>query len=176
MPALEDVALVRALRRHDVAIRHSPAVRVWTSARCVGRTPHGLAATLRRWTETAARDGAGSDPQRVESPAALTSRVRLRRALRELWEVVHVHGGRGIDRDALRFAARELNLSPEVVLTELASRKVPFGALHERLLALGWPAHTQLPLVNVATAIPELRARVRILTGRGEEADDAIAA
>lgn len=181
LPALEDVALVRALRRHDVPLRHSPAVRVWTSARCDGRTPHGLAATLRRWTEATREDDDRPDPLGVETPDALITRVMLRRTLRGLWQTLRADDRLRLDRDGLRRAARELRLSPDLVLAILADPVLPFGTAHERLLSLGQPEVAQRARTDVATAIPGLRARVRTLTeadasGEEDDGDDAIAA
>ena len=49
VPALEDVALVQALRRLDARLRHSPAARVHTSARTGGRVQTGLSTQLQEW-------------------------------------------------------------------------------------------------------------------------------
>ena len=71
LPALrtaEDVALVDALRRRGLKVRHSPMVRVVTSARRFGRADGGMADTLRGWSE------AGGLP-RVESAEAAEARI-----------------------------------------------------------------------------------------------------
>ena len=154
---------------------------MWTSARCDGRTPHGLAATLRRWTEATREDGDRPDPLGVETPDALVTRVMLRRTLRELWQTLRADDCLRPDPDRLRRAARELRLSPDAVLSVLADPALPFGTAHECLLSLGRPPAAQLARVDVATAIPELRARVRTLTGsdasgEADDEDDAIAA
>jgi hypothetical protein len=47
----EDEAFYQALLRVDARFRHSPLVQVTTSARLSGRSPVGLAAQLRKWTE-----------------------------------------------------------------------------------------------------------------------------
>jgi hypothetical protein len=82
LPSSEDVALGAALRRADIEIRHSLAVRVCTSGRLDGRAPSGLAALLAGWA------GLTSDEafQRVPSAANVVDRVTCRRALRDLWE------------------------------------------------------------------------------------------
>ena len=72
----EDLALVRALRRSGHAIRHSPAVRVVTSARRLGRAPGGMADTLRQWSDT-------SRLPRVESTHSAEARFARSRRLRE---------------------------------------------------------------------------------------------
>lgn len=46
---LEDLALVHALRGADLAVRHTPAARAYTSARLSGRVPVGLSTQLREW-------------------------------------------------------------------------------------------------------------------------------
>jgi glucosyl-3-phosphoglycerate synthase len=61
LPALEDEALERALRRHGVPIERSLAVRVTTSARVVGRASRGLAQDLARALEL---EPLGSEPAR----------------------------------------------------------------------------------------------------------------
>ncbi|PAP75846.1 glycosyltransferase [Rubrivirga marina] len=49
VPSSEDVALTDALVEAGARLRHSPAVRVRTSARSVGRAPGGLADAFRFW-------------------------------------------------------------------------------------------------------------------------------
>lgn len=46
---LEDLALVRELRRADLTVRHTPAARVSTSARLRGRVSVGLSTQLGEW-------------------------------------------------------------------------------------------------------------------------------
>ena len=71
LPSLEDVAFYDALRGIGARIRHSPAVRVTTSARPDGRTGFGFAVQLRRWSEM----GKQHEPFLVESLAAIIERV-----------------------------------------------------------------------------------------------------
>lgn len=78
LPSSEDLALVSALRRFDLKLRHSPKVRVVTSARRSGRAPGGMADTLRRWSAT-------GPSILVEHPDATEARAVLRRGLRGLW-------------------------------------------------------------------------------------------
>ena len=63
MPHLEDLAFYRALIAYGARVRHSDRVRVWTSARRVGRAGAGLA------HEMARMDGLAADglPLLVES-------------------------------------------------------------------------------------------------------------
>jgi glycosyltransferase involved in cell wall biosynthesis len=76
LPALEDVAFYERLRRSGARIRHSPAVRVVTSARPQGRTGFGFAVQLRLWAEMAARN----EPFMVESLPAILARIERRPA------------------------------------------------------------------------------------------------
>ena len=81
----EDVALVRALRRLDRVVRHSPDVRVTTSARRQGRADGGMADSLRAWSD------AGPLP-RVESPARSEARYARTRRLRDRWRADGMEG------------------------------------------------------------------------------------
>ena len=80
-PFLEDEALYRRLRQHDLKIRHSERVSVVTSSRRRGRVEIGLSWQLRVWQ---ACDEAGEDA-RVPCPFALCEALALRRRLRRLW-------------------------------------------------------------------------------------------
>lgn len=48
--SLEDVALITALLRHDLRIRHTHAAKVFTSARLTGRVSVGLSTQLGEWS------------------------------------------------------------------------------------------------------------------------------
>jgi hypothetical protein len=78
LPSLEDVALHDALRRIDARIRHSPAVRVVTSARPRGRTEFGFAVQLQRWSSMGRR----GEPFLVESPPSIFARIAASREAR----------------------------------------------------------------------------------------------
>jgi hypothetical protein len=71
LPSLEDVALYDALRRVGARIRHSPKVRVVTSARSEGRTGFGFAVQLRQWAEMGER----GEPVLVESLESILARM-----------------------------------------------------------------------------------------------------
>ncbi|MDQ3549375.1 MAG: glycosyltransferase, partial [Chloroflexota bacterium] len=79
LPFLEDVALYDALRRIGARIRHSPAVRVVTSARPVGRTGFGFAVQLQQWSGMGERH----EPFLVESLPAILARISERQGLRD---------------------------------------------------------------------------------------------
>jgi hypothetical protein len=79
---LEDEALWRALCRHDLPVRHSPRVRVSTSARQQGRVEVGLSWQLREWAAHALEH---REPQ-VECPRQLATLWQARHELRAWWE------------------------------------------------------------------------------------------
>ncbi|TGE21160.1 glycosyltransferase [Hymenobacter metallicola] len=80
VPYLEDEALYRALRRHDLSVRHSPAVRVLTSDRQQGRVAVGLSWQLREWELLA-----GQTQPVVAGMPHVVATLLLRRHLRHLW-------------------------------------------------------------------------------------------
>ena len=80
VPFLEDVALVNALRKADLSLRHSPDVRVHTSARLDGRAKIGLSWQLREWSERQ-----GSCPE-VPDPAAEMATWAQRAMARAIWQ------------------------------------------------------------------------------------------
>ena len=102
---LEDEALWQALRRHDLRLRHSPAVRVFTSARQQGRVPVGLSWQLREW---AALSQQQAEPL-VVSPDQLADLWPLRHRLRACWahrNLVVCHGlAQSLGLDAYGLAA-----------------------------------------------------------------------
>jgi hypothetical protein len=79
---LEDEALWRALCRHGLPVRHSPRVRVSTSARQQGRVEVGLSWQLREW---AAQAHEQREPE-VECPRQLAGLWQARHELRACWE------------------------------------------------------------------------------------------
>lgn len=93
----EDVALYRALTRINTRFRHSPQVRVTTSARSVGRAQNGLADQLNAWAAL------GQEQQSflVEAAGAISTRLQARYELRCLWQ-------RRLNGE--QFAAKELEL------------------------------------------------------------------
>ena len=91
--SLEDVAFVNLATRHDARVRHSPAVRVWTTARTSGRAKVGLASQLREWEIS-------KEERVVDSAAFLKRYFDCRLQLRMAWATkARKSGGRG-------FAAR----------------------------------------------------------------------
>ncbi|WP_428028908.1 glycosyltransferase [Ancylobacter sp.] len=103
----EDRALAGALARHDVSIRHDPAIVVTTSARLDGRAQGGCASTLR---ERSAREEMPGDERLEALPAALrrmTLRGRLRRAFADDFDADEWEHRLGLASGALGNGARQ---------------------------------------------------------------------
>ena len=81
-PFLEDEALWQLLLRHDLPVRHSPHVQVYTSARRCGRVEVGLSWQLREWDNLSAER---REPH-VPCPHELVRVWRARRRLRAWWQ------------------------------------------------------------------------------------------
>ena len=158
LPALEDVALSQALRRHDARLRRSLLVRVQTSGRQLGRTGWGMAAQLRVWTEMSEQQR----PFLVESAAALRARFVGRYWLRGWWRYLHRHA----PMPAVPFVrvARGLHQSSDLLLGQLGQAPT-FGAcwvpLEDALYhSETWRAH--YPLVDIREATQALRAALQM--------------
>lgn len=157
--AFEDILFYRALMRIDARFRHSPAVRVRTSARRIGRTPIGLATNLVGWAAL----GRAQASFVVESPSSIEARVRGRRLLRTAWRRAQ-HGPPQHLGD-LAGLAEALGVERDR-LGEEVSQSRPFGMLLE-LVAPDWrDGHTERDgpnhpeLADVAEALAEIRIRL----------------
>jgi hypothetical protein len=147
----EDVAFYRALKRVDARFRHSPLVRVTTSARQAGRTDIGLANQLDQWTRM------GQQPFWVESAQAVTARLRGRRWLRLLWQ--HYRASNSPIVIELAPVANLLGINPRWLSDELVHCQ-RFGLLLDRLEQQQseegiWQRRWQL--VKIEQAIADLR-------------------
>lgn len=122
----EDVALYRALMRVDACFRHSPLVRVTTSARRVGRAQNGLADQLSQWT--------AMEHQKqsfwVESAAAIVTRLQARHKLRMLWQ--QIFNGYEPTLNDVALSASMLGIRANWLLDELM-RYSSFGELLEQI-------------------------------------------
>ncbi len=146
LPSSEDLALVEALRRADLKLRHSPKVRVVTSARRIGRAGGGMADTLRIWSV--------SGPTfLVEHPARSEARFARRRRLRDLWREAKL--GRMTGR-------------PSPDLASLLDAAATFGRLLESVEEAGLPVELHpSPEVDVLEALKLLRGRLAELRRPG---------
>ena len=122
----EDVALYQALMRIDANVRHSPLVRVTTSARQVGRAQHGLADQLSQWTAMEPE----KQPFWVESAAAIATRLHARRELRSLWQ--QALDGDELTLEDVALPANRLGIFTNWLLNQLMQAQF-FGALLEKI-------------------------------------------
>jgi hypothetical protein len=83
VPFLEDESLWQLLLQHDLPVRHSPHVQVYTSPRRSGRVEVGLSWQLREWESLSASN---QEPQ-VPCPHELVRVWRARRRLRAWWQL-----------------------------------------------------------------------------------------
>ena len=151
---LEDEALCQALRRHDLRVRHSPHVQVFTSARRQGRVEVGLSWQLREWLHMSRQQ---REPH-VDSPVQLAALWLGRRQLRAYWT------GRPALRD-VPLAAR-LGL-PAAALLARTRRAVTFGELWEWVLKTGRAA--RVASLPVSLALLELPLLIRHYERHGAE-------
>lgn len=158
--ALEDVGLYTALHRVDARIRHSPAVRVVTSGREIGRTGFGFAVQLGLWTGMGDRH----EPFLVESPAAIVAAAAARRQLRRAW-LARQRGSARLSSPTIERLASDLCLTPRE-LAGLLEPELPFGAIIEHVeglrVASGCWAE-RWPPAEIGLAIAELRVRLAAL-------------
>lgn len=122
----EDVALYHALVRANARFRHSPQVRVITSARQIGRTQGGLANQLSTW----AAMGVQQQPFLVESAGAIATRLRARHELRLLWQRF-LNGYHPTTHD-LALPASRLGVDRDWLMNAL-TQPVSLGALFEQI-------------------------------------------
>jgi hypothetical protein len=159
LPALDDETLVESLRRSDLVVRHSHAVRVFTSGRLQGRSPAGLAWQLRHWAACA---NSGRMPV-VEDPRRDAATWALRRRARRLWRELAAARARSTTgeaaiRDAADEMAGELEICPQWASKQFATDQT-FGRLWhkiERLRRERSGAHHLVPLDEAVRTLRRL--------------------
>lgn len=166
----EDVALYQALLRVNARFRHSPIVRVVTSARQTGRTQMGLANQLSEWTTM------GQQPFWVESVGAIVTRLRARQQLRNLW--LQILNGYQPALKSVELIAGALKVSTQWLMQEL-SQPQTFGLLFERVeqrqQAEGVWSKCWAP-IEIRQAIQELRLCLEPLRSAGASLNSEFAA
>ncbi|WP_246163102.1 glycosyltransferase [Brasilonema sennae] len=152
----EDVAFYNALVRVNARFRHSPLVRVVTSARQTGRTDIGLANQLSKWSQM----GQQQQSFLVESAAAIETRFQARHQLRKMWSCVL----NGLKPSYMHVALLANTLGvPTLWLVEEFAQPYTFGQLFEQveqrsLLEGIWLSRWEN--VKIEQAIQDLRLRV----------------
>lgn len=151
---LEDVAFIDALRGIDAKVRHSPLVRVRTSARRSGRVSIGLSTQLEEW---AAMGHRGQVPH-VDGADIVANRAISARSLRALWDATRTDATdrRSVLRDTARFLAidaEDLDRSLDACDT--------FGRFTDRIASVPGRCGGKLgnfAQVPITVAIAQLRA------------------
>lgn len=149
----EDVAFYQALLRVNARFRHSPLVKVITSARQTGRAALGLANQLNQWTVM----GIDEQPFLVEPVNAIALRLQVRHQLRLLWS--GILDGYQPDVTYIAQIADELGISAQWLVKEL-TQPYTFGLLFEHIEQRQeqegiWAQRWQN--VEISQAIAELR-------------------
>ncbi|UPL49542.1 glycosyltransferase [Hymenobacter sublimis] len=161
VPYLEDEALVQSLVRHDLRVRHSPTVKVFTSGRQQGRVAVGLSWQLRQWAEL-------QQTQReplVDNPQRLLAEWQLRAQLRQTWQQYSSAATSGALLPLPSWPAAA-GLSRAALRREL-TRASSFGQLWEKIRGR-FLVHTtrRWPAVPLSVAIRMLREQVAALDSR----------
>ena len=153
---LEDVAFYQALLRVDAKIRHSPLVKVYTSARETGRTEAGLSTQISDWINI---EKNGEDFM-VESADALEQRFANHGKLRHIWNKIQnriVPENSEITKPSEFFRLSVADLRDEL------SKPQTFGMLLENVYRLRDEKNVSAndyPLVTVEKAVSDLNEKL----------------
>jgi hypothetical protein len=158
-PSLEDVAFYDRLFGIDATIRHSPEVRVHTSARFDGRTGFGFAVQLQQWAEMR-RQG---EPFLVRSAADILNEFETRRQVRWHWFNRSSFGVMPSESE-VRQLASDLNIGC-TALHDILSSDTSFGRTWQAIQCEQQNEslrEQRFPMIQIDRAIQDLRQ----VTGR----------
>lgn len=153
VPFLEDIAFYHALLRIDAKVRHSPLVKVFTSARHFGRSPIGLSFQLNEWRKL----GASGARLFVEPAGAVRAKITARKILRRFW--LAAASGDCPKPKAVAALARQLCVPRRFILKQIEKPQT-FGSLQETIYrrqhaSRRW--HRRYPPSAVESAIADLK-------------------
>lgn len=126
---LEDVAFYQSLMRIDAKFRHSPHVKVYTSARETGRTEAGLSTQINDWINL----GKNGEDFFVESVETLEKRFSAQGKLRSIWK--NIQNGFEPKLSEIKVAADLFNVNLEDLRIELLKPQT-FGLLLENVFRM----------------------------------------
>ena len=153
---LEDCAFFDRLQCIDAKIRHSPEVKVYTSARCVGRTTIGLSHQLNLWKNSKL---SLADIQ-VESCASIIARCTLKIQLMNLWNQ-RKNAGTSIAAELVKMGFKQDIITG---LTRSLMAASYFGEWFEEAKAQLQENEAALhPPTSLGQAIEELESALRLL-------------
>lgn len=159
----EDVALYRQLKLADAKVRHSPDVRVFTSARQTGRATGGLAELL----GTLSRATQKGQTMLVESPKVTESRILIRKHLRQVWSALQDNHGFNVKNYARTtdLIANSLGL-PSSRLQQCLENASTFGWLVNAISdyqSIHIDPHWLQPTTEISIANMHLRQRLQTI-------------
>lgn len=156
---LEDVAFYQSLMRIDANFRHSPSVKVYTSARETGRTEAGLSTQIKDWINL----GENGEEFLVESAETLENKFKAQGKLRFIWQNLQV--GRNPEVIEMKTLADLFCVPFEYFLQEILKPQT-FGLLLENVYLMQNEQRTrsnQNPLVSVEKAVVDLKNKLEEL-------------
>jgi glycosyltransferase involved in cell wall biosynthesis len=150
---LEDCAFFDRLEGVDSKIRHSHKVKVYTSARCIGRAEIGLSYQLNIWKNL----GNHIDEYFVESGDSIFERLTQKRNLMKLWELK--------SENDLSFPEIIKEIVPNVIIDDKLinsfNNSRHFGELYRNLRgSTQKDSHEKFPAVPIDTAIKDLQTKI----------------
>ena len=155
VPYLEDEALVRALRRVDLKVRHSPLVRVTTSSRLEGRVAVGLSWQLRQWSENPDKHAT----RLFESADCFANALLARVELRRMWSRRARTPTLELDISTI-CVAEQLGVAPKLVFEAMANAN-HFGEAWEMIESLYHESTMAKDWVRLPQALMGFRRLVR---------------
>ncbi|MGI9072555.1 MAG: glycosyltransferase [Bryobacteraceae bacterium] len=153
----EDIVFYQTLIQHDVRLRHSNRVRVFTSARLTGRARFGLSSELKEWQVC----GTKGLRVPVENRQFLEYLFTARHQFRKLWLDYHAAGEMSPDR--VRELSRNSGISFSHLIAEVRAAR-HFGLFLERtdfyeMCRKQWPE--RLRLAPMECVVDEMQAAFR---------------
>ena len=164
VPFLEDIAFYHTLLRIDAKVRHSPAVKVFTSSRHLGRSRIGLSFQLNEWKKL----GEKGAQLMVEPARATRGKVLARKVLREFW--LAAKSGDYPKVKAIAPLAGKLGIPRRFIFNQLQKPQT-LGSLLEKIYGrqhAGRSWHRRNPPIRVEAAIADLKRELESLRAENQ--------
>ena len=161
---LEDIAFYHSLLRIDAKFRHSPAVKVFTSARHLGRSAVGLSFQINEWKKLGEKEGKFL----VEPANAIQRKVAARKTLRGFWLAAKSNDFPKVK--AVAALAESLCVPCRFIFNQL-KKPQNFGSLLEKIYGRQHESrrwHRRNPPVAVEAAIADLRVKLESLRSENQ--------
>lgn len=153
---LEDCAFFDRLQRIDARVRHSPNVRVYTSARSSGRSEVGLSFQINQWKNLCE----AGENFHVEAAQAIVERFAERRDLRKIWR--EFTDDKIVDAQKIEYLSTRIFVDAAFIFSELAEKRT-FGAFYENVTRRqnNGERARKFPPVPLDDALGELKAEIK---------------